>query len=98
MHLNDEIGDVFCPDCGLGCLKTVTKPYLQLYLGKLFTIPNAVCYQCDICRYCEFDEANFDVISEMMFGAKVNNHDDKTRPIAPYAEDTTTSQQKPPHI
>lgn len=98
MHSNNGLVEEFCPECGLGSLKTVSRPYLQLYLGQLFTIPNAVCYQCDICRYSEFDESNFDVISNMMFGAKANNNDDKTRPITHLSDGIVSSQQKPPHI
>ena len=98
MAMSSENHDNICPNCGLGYLKTTSKPYLRLFLKKLFTIPNARCYECDICRYCEFDEANFDMISDMMLGARVYDNDDKTRPITTFPDDSNSPQQKPPRF
>ena len=98
MAISSEKHDNICPKCELGYMKTTSKPYSRLFLKQLFTIPNAPCYECDICRYCEFDDANFDVISDMIFGARLHNDEDKTRPITTFPDDSKTSQQKPPRF
>ncbi len=64
---NEVINPQFCPDCGVGLVTARARPFLKLYYGQLFTIPNATCYVCDVCNYSEFDETVFDLISDMIF-------------------------------
>lgn len=96
---NDTQEQEECPQCHVGHIQISYKPFLRLYQGHLFTIPYALCYQCDICDYYEFDEKTFTLISDMVLGATGQAGDDgKTRPLPTSAEDELPTQQKPPTI
>jgi len=62
-----------CPRCRIGRIQVVAKPFLRLYHKQLFTIPDAVCYECDSCGYYEFDETNYDIIADMLDGLIKND-------------------------
>jgi hypothetical protein len=56
------------------------RPYLELYRGHLFTIPDATCYECDVCDFIEFDESIVEMIGDMVFGiSAITRIDDKNR-------------------
>lgn len=68
LERNDAPVD-FCPNCGVGRIKSGSKPYLKLFQGQLFTIPDATIWNCDICPYSEFDDSVFETIDHMIDGA-----------------------------
>lgn len=73
-----------CPQCHVGRVRTALRPYLQLFRGHLFTIPDARSYSCDACDYVAWDRAIIDIVDEMMTGA--------ARPRS----DTTSTPHRPP--
>lgn len=99
MQEHQDNQNSFCPNCGVGHTKLCHKPYLRLFLGQLFTIPNALCYQCDMCNYCEFDESALDIVSDMIFSARrTRENNDKSRPLSSPSDDNSPTQQKPPQF
>lgn len=96
MSANDEIESELCPRCRVGRLQLGGKPFLRLFRGHLFTIPDALCYECDVCAYYEFDETSFEIISDMMFGATLPEYDDsKTQPLPPPSAEDATQPKRP---
>ena len=65
-----EVDDV-CPRCRIGRIHLGRRPYLELYQGHLFTIPDATTYECDVCDWVEFDEGIVQLIGDMVFGASI---------------------------
>ena len=63
---NGEWVDDECPRCMVGRIRVTSKPFLKLFNKQLFTIPNAVCYECDVCGDYEFDDASYDIIDKML--------------------------------
>lgn len=72
---NDEILDDHCPRCKIGRIEVSSKPFLRLYHNHLFTISDGVCYECDICGYCEFDDTNYQIINNMLDAANPARYD-----------------------
>jgi hypothetical protein len=97
---NDEILDDYCPRCRIGRIQLRTKPFLSLFHKHLFTIPDAVCYICDICDYYEFDVSNYEIISDMLDAAKPVRHDTiRTQALLPRPpEDDLPNQTESPLI
>ncbi|MGJ3238377.1 MAG: hypothetical protein ACFE0Q_06705 [Anaerolineae bacterium] len=83
MNDYDETMQNTCPQCGIGRVQAISKPYVKLFLGQLFTVPDALCYQCDVCHFSEFDGMTFEIISDMMLGASLSSDDDPapSRPL-----------------
>ena len=67
---DDELDDT-CPNCRVGRIQLGRRPYLELYQGHLFTVPDATCYECDVCNFVEFDEAIINLMGDMVFGASI---------------------------
>lgn len=97
---HEAVADI-CPRCRVGRLQKGSKPFLRLFRGHLFTIPDALIYQCDVCAYYEFDETSFEIISDMMFGATLPEYDNgKTQPLPPPSaeDDLPPTQPKRPQV
>lgn len=100
VEFDDELGDG-CPRCRVGRIQLSKRPYLELYKGHLFTVPDATCYVCDVCDYAEFDETIIELIGNMVFGASIglDQVDDGLiyrQPPAP--DDDIPTQPQPPQI
>lgn len=95
---DDELIDDECPRCSYGRIQVKAKPFLKFHHKHLFTIPDAVCYQCDSCGYYEFDDSNYDIINEMLDGAISPAPDTKSSQILPAIppEDDLPDQRKFP--
>lgn len=91
----DVTYSAFCPDCGIGSIKIRKRPFLKLYYGQLFTIPNALCYVCDVCNYTEFDNMSFDLISDMIHHAKKKQTNSNDQPSMQSADDHVSKRQTP---
>ncbi|MDQ7026159.1 MAG: hypothetical protein Q9P01_20400 [Anaerolineae bacterium] len=76
-----------CPRCQIGRIHLRFRPYLELHQGHLFTIPDAICYECDVCGYVEFDEAILEVIEAIVLG--VSTQVDKIPDETIYHQATT---------
>lgn len=70
------------------------QPYLELYRGHLFTIPDALCYECDVCEYVEFDDALIEIMGDMVFGISLPFDND---PIVPQRATDEDMPKKPKH-
>jgi hypothetical protein len=96
---DDEIIDDECPSCMIGRIRGVMKPFVRLYHNHLFCIPDALCWECDLCGYYEFDETNYDLIHDMLDGANYqmpNVKESQTLPTLPPDEDATSPRKFPP--
>lgn len=72
-----------CPECVTGRVIKTTKPYLKLFQGQLFTVPDALYYCCDLCEYQVVDNSTFNIVSHMMFSARVRASTDEKLPPLP---------------
>lgn len=92
---DDEVNlEAHCPRCMVGRTRISSKPFLKLYRRHLFTIPDALCYECDVCGYYEFDDTNFEIISDMIFAASpVEKASKSIQSIPPIAPDEPLSAQ-----
>lgn len=87
MYEYDVPDDGVCPNCGIGRMCQDTKPFLSLFRGNIFTIPDALTWQCDICHYYQFDYTTREVMSRMTFYATIHFYDDD--------QTTNTSDDQP---
>jgi len=89
-----------CPRCQVGRIELTNRPYLVLHRQRLFTVPDATCYICDICGYHEFDDAIVQMMSDMVYGAdqasQVTNEPTPSLKHAPAAEDELPTRPQPP--
>jgi hypothetical protein len=45
-----------CPRCWIGDLQPIDASYTHLVAGKLFCMPQAPAWRCDICNFQQWDE------------------------------------------
>ena len=62
----DEFSEMACPNCQIGRISKSQRPYLEMYKGHLFTIPQATCYTCDVCNLIEFDKMTIDMVTNIV--------------------------------
>jgi len=107
VYYDEDFANDDCPQCHLGRLRVTQKPFLRLYRGYLFTIPDALCYQCDVCDYYSFDYSTHEVIANMVFAASVSLSDfsaivaddtdaDNLPPISRASDEDLPTQQNSP--
>lgn len=96
---HDDAPVDYCPNCGVGKIKSGSKPYLKLFHGQLFTMPDATIWNCDVCPYYEFDDTVFDIINHMIDGAISHTGlYDMNRHFPPVPDDESSRRGKPPGI
>lgn len=97
---NNEWLDDECPRCMVGRIQVKHKPFLQLYNNQLFTIPDGLCYECDVCGDCEFDYTNYDIIDKMLDSLKalkwLSTSESQTIPPIIREEDLSKQTKFPP--
>lgn len=95
-----EQPEIICPNCNLGHYHIMAKPFLRLFRGQIFTIPNAVCYQCDICGYYEFDSMMDELIRDMTHRAILDRSgiSENQRLSPPSVDDESLNQQNSAQI
>jgi len=97
---DDYLSDMdSCPQCQIGRVRMVSKPYLKLFQGQLFTVPDALYYRCDACDFQQVDDSIYNIISDMVFAARIHTPADEKSPSVPPAyEDETSHKSDPPRI
>lgn len=85
--------DDSCPNCSIGRIRKGSRPYLRLFQGQLFTIPDALIWQCDMCNYYEFDDTTGEIVNQMIFGATFDSFYADTNPPVPPVQDDEASQK-----
>lgn len=82
-----------CPRCQIGRIQLTFRPYLELYKGHLFTMPDATCHECDVCGFVEFDEATIELMDAIVLGVSIQL--DKAADEATYYQATTKTDKLP---
>lgn len=80
-----QINDI-CPNCQLGRLQQVSKPYFRVFRAKLYVLPQTRCFQCDVCQFSDFDAKSLLVFNRMFIDQK-QSVADKTQPLTPAIDD-----------
>jgi len=55
-----------CPECQVGSLQSRTVPCYATLRGTVVTIPYFPAWVCDVCRYCEYDEAALEELRSIL--------------------------------
>jgi hypothetical protein len=55
-----------CPECQVGTLQSRTVPCYATLRGTVVTIPYFPAWVCDVCRYCEYDEAALEELRSIL--------------------------------
>lgn len=76
-----------CPVCEVGRLRESAKPLGRVFNGKLFVMPYAMYYLCDVCGYDVYDDSAHDILNAMMLASlPAKDTKTQTRPVAALTE------------
>ncbi len=62
--------DDLCPRCRYGRIRSNPLPYIRIFRGHLFTVPDATCLTCDVCDYCEYEDPFIEIMGQMISAAR----------------------------
>jgi hypothetical protein len=52
--VNSDTNGYACPRCTVGRCQRQTAPFVDMYNGQLFCVPDTPIYVCDVCHFAEF--------------------------------------------
>lgn len=66
--------DELCPRCRYGRIRSNPQPYVRVFRGHVFSVPDAICLTCDVCDYCEYEALVIGIMGKMISVAQNTIH------------------------